>query len=230
MIEIGVVLGVAVDGGLAVAVAAQQALLGLAPQRPADELGGAASGGQIPRRGGAPGEHAGGARERGDHQAVPRGQDLVVEVRPRPALAHGKQLRARAAERVDDGFRRLAGSSRDVVDRLRDIEEVPARELALRILRRVAVRLDAEPPPHDRRIVARHGADLGVGPDVERAFGLVRRRIAGLLGRHAVGVLSRVEAAVADRSGRASRRPACLPRPSRRSRLPSPARPRGTRA
>ena len=57
--------------------------------------------------------------------------------------------------------------------------------------------LDAKPPPHNRRIVAGHRANLRVRPDVERAFGLVRRRIAGLFGRHAVGVFGRVEPALA---------------------------------
>ena len=93
---------------------------------------------------------------------------------PRPSVADGEQFGAGAAERVDDGVRRQAGAGRDLVDRLRDIEKIAAAELALRILRRVAVRLDAEPPPHHGRIIAGHGGDLAIGPDVERAFGLVR--------------------------------------------------------
>ena len=62
---------------------------------------------------------------------------------------------------------------RDVVDRLRDIQEILAAELALRILRRVPIGLDAEPPTRDVGIGAEERRDFVVRPDVERAFGLV---------------------------------------------------------
>ena len=102
-----------------------------------------------------PGKHARGARERGNHQTVPCRQHLVVEVRPRPPLA-GRQRVSRAHGRarrppLPASARLAAAMSSTGCD---DVEQVPARELALRILRRVAVRLDAESPPHDRRIVA----------------------------------------------------------------------------
>ena len=64
-------------------------------------------------------------------------------------------------------------------------------------LRRVAVGLDAEPPPDDVGVVAEQRVDLVVAPEVERAFRLVRAGVVRVLGRHAVGVLGRVEAAAA---------------------------------
>jgi hypothetical protein len=68
----------------------------------------------------------------------------------------------------------LPVSLRDLVDRSRHVEEVLAGELLLRILRRVAVRLDAEPQLHERRVVAEQLVDLVGAPEIERAFLLVR--------------------------------------------------------
>ncbi len=57
------------------------------------------------------------------------------------------------------------------------------------------LRLDAETAADDRGIAARDLSDLGVGPDVERALGLARSRVACALWRQAVGVLGGIETA-----------------------------------
>ena len=65
----------------------------------------------------------------------------------RPALAHG-----------------------DVLNRLREEEDVLVLELALRIGKRVARLLNPEAPSNERSVVAEEAVDLGRGPDVEGAF------------------------------------------------------------
>ncbi len=114
--------------------------------------------------------------------------------------------RGRASRAVNILARRLASTRLDLVlgfsgflgellDGPRGIEQVLAGELLLRIDGRVAAFLDAESPDHDRRILAEQRLDFCLRPQVEGAFGLVRVRLAGLLRRHAVGILGRIEAA-----------------------------------
>ena len=122
---------------------------------------------------------------------VPRRDHLVVQVRPRPLRARVEQDLAGAAERVDDRVGRLPRPRRDVFDRLRGVEQVLARELSLRILRRVAARLDAEALADDLGVVSEERADLVVRPDVEGAL-----RASSIGSRHeAVGVFGGIEAA-----------------------------------
>src|SRR5207249_8033171 len=79
--ETRVVLRVGVDRSFAVTVPAQQPPIRIAPEMFADEQGGPVRGLAAPDRLGAA-ERARGPRERGDHHAVPRRDDLVVEMRP----------------------------------------------------------------------------------------------------------------------------------------------------
>ena len=96
-------------------------------------------------------------------------------MRTRPssrALEHAS-TRARFSD-LRDLVAGLAGlpAASSSIDR-GDVQEVLAGELLLRIVRRVAVRLDAEPPLDDRRIAAEQRVDLVVAPQIERAFRLV---------------------------------------------------------
>ena len=159
--EIRVVLGVGLDARLAAAVAAQERAGLMAPHAPADERCGTAGGGEI-RRGvlsvGA--NHPRGARESGNHQPVPGCQHLVVEVRVRPPNARLEHLQPRSVECGLDLLRRPGQFLRDVLDRSRDVEQVLAREFLLRIDRRVAVILNAEPPSNDGLVCAEKRGQL----------------------------------------------------------------------
>ena len=94
--------------------------------------------------------------------------------------------------RHDVGLAQTAACS-DVVDRLGDIQEILATELPLRILRRVPIGLDAEPPTRDVGIGAEECRDFVVRPDVERSLGLVSA--CWSIRRQAVGVFGGIEAA-----------------------------------
>ena len=92
--QVGVVLGVAGDGGVLPAVAAQQRLGRRRPtaatlRKPAARPASAIA--TWTRRPGCGRP----ARDGADHQAVPGGQHLVVEVRPRAAEPRGEQHLAR---------------------------------------------------------------------------------------------------------------------------------------
>jgi hypothetical protein len=112
-----------------------------------------------------------------DHQAVPRGEDLVVEMRPGTQAASREEGRAIVGEPVLLVLKlalkavcRLGG--RQALD-----EHVQALQFAVRIgmLGDVALGL------HTVRggefldaVLAEHLEDLAVGPDVERALGFAR--------------------------------------------------------
>ena len=96
---------------------------------------------------------------------------------------------------VDTSAAAQPGPGGDVLDALGHIEQVLPGEFAVWIVRRVAAGFDAESPPRQRRILAEHLRNLGVAPDVERPLHLVRGRVAGLIGRDAVGIFRRVEPA-----------------------------------
>ena len=124
---------------------------------------------------------------------------------------------------------RCAGLAGDVVDRTRHVEQVLAGELLLRIVRRVAARLDAEPRLDDRRVVAEQRVDFVGAPQVEGAFLLVRRAARPL----PAGRCRRLRpnrSRRRRRSSRASRRAACLRRLRRRTDRPTPATLRRRRA
>ena len=177
------------------------------------------------------GEHARSAGERGDHQTVPGGQDLVVEMRTRTRPARREERaresgRARRRLRLATSPLRIATSSIDWA--------VYRRFLPVNSPCGSCGALPSGSIPNRRRAISASSpssvADLLVGPDVERAFRLVRAGRARLFWRNAVGVLRGIEAALRDRSCRAERTAACLRRPPRRTRRRSPAPPRGTRA
>ena len=156
---------------------------------------------------------------RGRSSCAPRAGSAAPRMRPARAIAaiirpfhdvstlsssggRGRRLRASSstgrarATHVDDVVDRPADARGDVLDRRRRVEQVLAGELPLRIERRVAARLEAEAQRHDARVrLAEQRLDLALRPDVERALGGVRARLARRLGRDAVGVLGRIEAA-----------------------------------
>jgi hypothetical protein len=115
-------------------------------------------------------EHARRPRKGRDHQSVPRRENLVVEMRARTGGTRREKPIANARERRHDLVGRTVAATRDVLDRLRRIEKVPAAELPLRILRRVPVGLDTKSPPRDIRIISEQRGNLGIRPDVERSF------------------------------------------------------------
>ena len=116
-------------------------------------------------------------------------------MRPRPLEAGLKQPHACAVQRIDNLARGLAGLLRDVVDRPRDIQEVLADKLLLRIDRRVPLGRDAEPQLDDCGLLPRQRVDFVGAPQIEGAFAFVGVVFGGMFGRHAVGVLGRVKAA-----------------------------------
>ena len=119
------------------------------------------------------GQHAEAARKSGDHQAVPGGEHLVVEVRPRPFHTRLEQGDPRAVQRIEDVVATPAGRLRDLADRLGDVEQVLAGEFLLRIERRIAGALDSVAPPEQVGRVAEQPADLVVGPQIKRSLGFV---------------------------------------------------------
>src|SRR5690606_33341343 len=87
--EAGVVVEEAGDGGLAGAVAVEEAAVGRA-HRLKQEVGGAGGGLGVA----AVAEGAGGAGQRGDHEPVPVREHLVVEARARALVAGGDEALA----------------------------------------------------------------------------------------------------------------------------------------
>ena len=100
-------------------------------------------------------QHARHPGERGDHQAVPRRENLVIAMRSRPREPGLEHLQPRAVENIHDFVGRLPRLARQVLDRPRDIQNVLAGELLLGVLRRVPAGLDPEPAADDGRVAAR---------------------------------------------------------------------------
>src|SRR5262245_18052397 len=117
----------------------------------------------------------GGASESANHQAVPRRQHFVVEMRARAHRTSVLQFRARPRERSLHLRARLRGGMHRFVYLARCVDEMFVDELVLRIERRVAVWEDAVAGPKNIRIVSEDFPDLLVAPDVEGTFHLVRR-------------------------------------------------------
>ncbi len=145
-------------------------------------------------------QHSRRAGERRDHQPVPRGQHLVVELRTRPWLTRVEQDLTRPQQRFGDVDRRLVRALGEVGDRLRRIQQVLVDELVLRIERRVAIRQNAVTTLEDRAVVAERGANLLGGPDVERAFDFM---CAGVVSRSCLptGALAKVDLEAAPAAG-----------------------------
>ncbi len=78
--EIGIVLGIAFNAGLSLAVSSQETAAGRIPQLLAHELRGAPG---IIQEAGTVVQDAPGARKGGNHQPVPRRQHLVIQMRTR---------------------------------------------------------------------------------------------------------------------------------------------------
>ena len=127
--------------------------------------------------------------------------------------------RGRARRRSASGVRPVRRG--DVLDRLGDVEQVPARELPLRILRRVAAGLDAESPTRDRRRRRRAARQSRRRSRCRtRPRSCARRRLAGLLRAECCRRPPPSRTRPRRRSCRAARRRACPPRPSRRTSSP----------
>ena len=141
-------------------------------------------------------EHARRARERRDHQAVPRRDDFVVEMRPRPlARASRTACLARASTPITSSTGRPDRAATSSIDcaTYRMFWPVNSPCGSASALPRV---LDAKAPPDDRRVGAEQRVDLRGRPDVERAFALLVRVAASACGDLGVGVLGREERAV----------------------------------
>jgi hypothetical protein len=120
------------------------------------------------------------SRERRAHQPVPRGQDLVVQVRAGAPSARFQQRRLRACDRDR------------VLGRRRLVQDVLAGELTVRIVIDITVFAHAVAAHKCVGRAAGDPANLIRAPDVKRplAFEIRMRRI-----DHAIRVLGRVERA-----------------------------------
>ena len=119
-------------------------------------------------------EHGGGVGERGDHQAVPVGQHLVVPARPDALVAHRLQPGAQARQPL-----------------LLGVAQQRRRAVAMQdgVMLPVALRRDVVDLLEEGRIGAQHRIDLGLVPDIELALdafavGVVGRGKAAALGHH----------------------------------------------
>ena len=158
--QAGVVLGVGVDRRLAVAKSSQQASCRIAPEVRPDEIR------RLPR-GVEPDPRirtvTQDARARANAAIISPFHEVMTLSsrcgRGRVPRASNNVWRARpSVSTIMLGG--LARAHRDVFDRLRRVEQVLAGELSLRILGRIAARLDAEALPHDIRVVTQERADL----------------------------------------------------------------------
>src|SRR5436305_818578 len=95
-------------------------------------------------------QHSRAAREGRNHQAVPCSQDFIVEVRTWTLAASVEEHAPGAVQRVEDGVGAAARGFRNVCDRFRDVQQVLARELVLRIERCVSLALN--PVTHSKQI------------------------------------------------------------------------------
>src|SRR5204862_6715253 len=121
-----VVLGVALAGGASLAVAPQQRRCGGVPQTSPDEERRASCRRRVPILG-----DAARTGKRRNHQAVPRRQYLVVQMRTRARRAPLEQLLACASERSVDLLPGFRGRRHHLVDAARGVEEVLVDELVL---------------------------------------------------------------------------------------------------
>src|SRR6185503_5822768 len=168
--ETRIVFAESVNCRLAITIPANETTLARVPEMRAGEFRGA-NRGRTPFGSPRAVDHlAGRPRHRGDHQAVPRRKNLVVEMRPRTCRARVEQHLPGPSQHPHDALDIAAGPDGDVFDRLRDVKQVEAAELTLRIRERVAAILDAEPAAHDRRIIAQQLVNFGTGEDVEGAL------------------------------------------------------------
>ena len=116
-------------------------------------------------------------------------------MRTRTGDASAVQHQPRAGQRLGDVVERPARLRGNVLEAARGIEQVEAGEFAVRVERRVAVLLDAEPQSEDVEVVGQQRAQFLGAPRIERPLHRVRRLVAGVARRDAVGVLGRIEAA-----------------------------------
>jgi hypothetical protein len=122
------------------------------------------------------------ARERGDHQSVPRRNDLVVEVRPRPRGTRVEQHLSRTRHCPCYLVDSLSRPNGHFLDRLRNVRNVLSGELALWIRKRVAGQLDTKPPADDVFVRPEKPRQFAFRPYVERALALFAFARAGAAG------------------------------------------------
>ena len=109
-------------------------------------------------------------------------EDLVVEVRPRPAGTRIKQHFPRAAQHAHHALHVAPGADRHIFNGLSDIQKVQSAELPLRVRERVAVRLHAEAAAHDVGVFAHQRVDFGCAEDIEGALALFNIGVRGVDG------------------------------------------------
>ena len=117
-------------------------------------------------------------------------------MRTRAAEAFAKQSQPRTAKNLGDFVRAPGKFPCQIVDADRDVQQVLARELLLRIDRRIAVGFDTESALDDRRVFTQKRIELVGAPQVKRALGFVWRRLVGVFRRDAVGIFRRIEPAL----------------------------------
>ena len=191
MNQAGVVDGEGLRAGAAVTPAPVQALPGLLTEPVVNELRRLrAELDELPAANGGPG-----TRQAADHEAVPGGDDLVVQMRARPLPARLKQGLDAAFDHGLHLLGRLLEELGGLPGRKRAEQRVCALQLALRVAFRTGVAVAARAIGITKNasiVPAQQRVDLGGGPDVERALPLV----VVTLGGEAVSVLGREKAAV----------------------------------
>ncbi len=194
-----VVFGEPVDGSLAPRLAPQEHLPAVVPQVVPHERGRTRREHRVVRAGVAPVrrqvsvEHPRGPRAGRDHEPVPGGDDLVVEVGTRATGARLQEVPASSHDRVHHVDWRPAHLLRDILDGPGHVEDVLRPEFALRIVRGVAARLDAIEEADHLRVAFQEAIDLLRAPQVERPFHLPGLGVTTDLRWHTVGILGGVE-------------------------------------
>src|SRR5687767_6452525 len=100
------------------------------------------------------------------HQAIPRRQHLVVEMRTRPFRSCSEERLPGPVECLRDAVGIGARTLGNLVDRHRNVKQVFPDKLTLRILWRVSVWLSAEPEPKPVRIGAEQLTDFFITPQI----------------------------------------------------------------
>src|SRR6187200_1706857 len=114
-------------------------------------------------------------------------------MRTRAAATRAEQCLPDPADRRLHVCLGAAGANRDVVPRLRHVEQVPAEEFAVRIVRGVASLFEAERAPGDVDVAADERTHLFITPDIEGSLRLARAGCLVQARRNAVGILCRIE-------------------------------------
>ena len=136
-------------------------------------------------------QHLGRPSKGADHVAVPGGDDLVVEMRPRPLRPHQKELLPGAFEQTGQLFLREAETGGGLPKGMGDVEDIFPGKLRLGVGKGIARLkhpiMESEDLPV---LLAEAGDNLLPGPEIKQPLA-VDRRISRLA---AVGILRRIKA------------------------------------